>query len=213
MPAVARVGNACYDHPTENRASAMNIAAEGFPRRAFTVDDISRMMEAGVLGEDENFELIEGDIVVSAAKHIGHDGIKNALNMALARSAPPGVFVAIECSLQLAKDILVEPDITVISQSVYAANRKTFARPSPEDVHLLIEIAASSLAYDRRIKARIYARHGISEYWVIDADERRTFVHRGPNGESWSSIVEHGAHDALTTPALPGFSFRLSDVG
>lgn len=95
----------------------MNIA-EGFPRRAFTVDDISRMMEAGVLGEDENFELIEGDILVSAAKHIGHDGIKNALTMALARSAPAGVFVAIECSLQLAKDILVEPDITVISQSV-----------------------------------------------------------------------------------------------
>lgn len=129
----------------------MNIA-EGFPRRAFTVDDISRMMEAGVLGEDENFELIEGDILVSAAKHIGHDGIKNALTMALARSAPAGVFVAIECSLQLAKDILVEPDITVISQSVYAANRKSFARPNPEDVHLLIEIAASSLAYDRRIK-------------------------------------------------------------
>ena len=86
------------------------------------------------------------------------------------------------------------------------------ARASSEDVHLLIEIAASSLAYDRRIKPRIYARHGIKEYWVIDADERRTFVHRGPNGESWSSIVEHGAQDALTTPALSGFSIRLCDI-
>jgi hypothetical protein len=57
---------------------AITRAAEGLPRRAFTVDDISRMIEAGILGEDENFELIEGDIVVTAAKHVGRGGIKNA---------------------------------------------------------------------------------------------------------------------------------------
>jgi hypothetical protein len=122
---------------------AIPRAAEGFPRRAFTVDDISRMIEAGVIAEDENFELIEGDLVVMAAKHVGHDGIKNALNMALARSAPEGVFIAIECTLQLARDILVEPDIAVVSRSVYAADPKSFARPGPQDVRLLIEIAAS----------------------------------------------------------------------
>jgi Uma2 family endonuclease len=192
---------------------AITKAAEGFPRRAFTVDDISRMMEAGVLGEDENFELIEGDLVVMAAKHVGHDGIKNELTMALAKCAPDGVFIAIECSLQLAKDILVEPDIAVISRAVYAAERKTFARPRPEDVPLLIEIAASSLAFDRGVKARLYARHGIREFWVIDADKRVTFVHTGPSGETWSSIVERGPQDALTTPAVPGFSIRLADIG
>jgi Uma2 family endonuclease len=192
---------------------AITRAAEGFPRRAFTVDDISRMMEAGIIGDDENFELIEGDLVVMAAKHVGHDGINTMLNMALARSAPDGVLIAIECSLQLAKDILVEPDIAVISRAVYAADRKTFARPRPEDVPLLIEIAASSLAYDRGIKARLYARHGIREFWVIDADKRVTFVHTGPSGETWSSIVEHGPQDVLTTTAVPGFAIRLADIG
>ena len=192
---------------------AVTRAAEGFPRRAFTVDDISRMMEAGVIGEDENFELIEGDLVVMAAKHVGHDGIKNALNMALARTAPDGVFIAIECSLQLAKDILVEPDIAVISRAVYAAERKSFARPRPEDVPLLIEVAASSPAYDRGVKARLYARHGIREFWVIDADRRVTYVHTGPSGETWSSIVERGPQDVLTTLAVPGFSIRLADIG
>ena len=155
-------------------------------------------------------KLFEGDLVVMAAKHVGHDGIKNALNMALARSAPDGVFIAIECSLQLAKDILVEPDIAIVSRVVYAADRKTFARPRPEDVPLLIEIAASSLAYDRGIKARLYARHGIREFWVIDADTRVTWVHTGPSGETWSSIVERGPQDVLTTPAVPGFSIRLA---
>ena len=192
---------------------AITRAAEGFPRRAFTVDDISRMMEAGVIGEDENFELIEGDLVVMAAKPVCHDGIKNELNMALARSAPAGMFVGIECSLQLAKDILVEPDIAIVSRAVYAAERKTFARPRPEDVPLLIEIAASSLAYDRGRKARIYARYGIREFWVIDANERMTWVHTGPSGETWLSIVERGPQEALTTPAVPGFSIRLADIG
>jgi Uma2 family endonuclease len=191
---------------------AITRAAEGFPRRAFTVDDISRMMEAGVIGEDENFELIEGDLVVMAAKHVGHDGIKVELNMALARSAPAGMLVAIECSLQLAKDILVEPDIAIVSRTIYAADRKTFARPRPEDVPLLIEVAVSSLAYDRGIKARLYARHGIREFWVIDADARVTWVHTGASGETWSSIVERGPQDVLSTPAVPGFSIRLADI-
>jgi Uma2 family endonuclease len=192
---------------------AITTAAEGFPRRAFTVDDISRMMEAGIIGEDENFELIEGDLVVMAAKHVGHDGIKNELAMALAKSAPQGMFVAIACTLQLAKDILVEPDIAIVSRGVYAAERKTFARPRPEDVPLLIEIAASSLAFDRGVKARLYARHGFREFWVIDADRRVAWVYTGPSGETWSSIVERGPQDVLTTPAVPGFAIRLADIG
>jgi Uma2 family endonuclease len=191
---------------------AITRAAEGFPRRAFTVDDISRMMEAGVIGEDENFELIEGDLVETAAKHVGHDGIKNELTLALARCAPAGMLVGIECSLQLAKDILVEPDIAIVSRTIYAADRKTFARPRPEDVPLLIEIAASSLPYDRGVKARLYARYGIREFWVIDADRRVTWVYTGPSGETWSSIVERGPQDVLTTPAVPGFSIRLADI-
>jgi Uma2 family endonuclease len=191
---------------------ATTRAAEGLPRRSFTADDISRMIEVGIIGEDENFELIEGDIVVMAAKPVGHDGIKNAVGMILARSAPEGVFVAIACTLQLAQDVLVEPDIAIVSRAVYAADRKTFARPRPEDVPLLIEVAASSLAYDRGVKARLYARHGIREFWVIDADARVTWVHTGPSGETWSSIVERGPQDVLTTPAVPGFSIRLADI-
>jgi Uma2 family endonuclease len=191
---------------------ATTRAAEGMLRRAFSVDDISRMMEAGVIGEDERLELIEGDLVVMAARPVEHDLIKSVLTMALATSAPDGMYAAAACSLQLAKDILVEPDIAIVSRTVYAAERKTFARPRPEDVPLLIEIAASSLAYDRGTKARLYARHGIREFWVIDADTRVTWVHTGPSGETWSSIAERGPQDVLTTPAVPDFSIRLADI-
>ena len=193
----------------------MNIAwtraADGLARRAFSVDDIQRMMEAGIFSADERFELIEGDLVMMSAKHVAHDRIKHFLNMALVRAAPEGAFVAIEATLQLGPDILVEPDITVISKSVYNVPPKIFAQPRPEDVLLLVEVAASSLAYDRRTKARLYARHGIREFWVIDANEGITWIHTGPTEESWTSIVECGPQESLTTSALPGFSVRLSD--
>jgi Uma2 family endonuclease len=194
----------------------MNIAvaraADGLPRRAFTVDDISRMIEAGILSEDERFELIEGDLVMMSAKHVAHDRIKHLLTMALVRAAPDGMFVGIEATLQLARDILVEPDITVISKSVYNVPPKTFAQPRPEDVLLLIEVAASSLRYDRRIKARLYARHGIREFWVIDANKGITWIHTGPSGDGCASIVERGPDEVLRTSALPGFAMRLKDI-
>jgi Uma2 family endonuclease len=194
----------------------MNIAstraADGLPRRAFTVGDVDRMMEAGVLREDERFELIEGDLVVSAAKHAGHDRIKNALNMALAEASPRNFYVAVEASLQLARDILVEPDITVIARSVYKVPPKTFAQPRPDDVLLLIEVAASSLTYDREVKARLYARHGIREFWVIDANEFVTWVHTGPSGDGWAAVVERGPNETLATTALPNFAIKLSEI-
>src|ERR1051325_9148467 len=115
----------------------MNIALtkpdDSLRRRPFTVDDVSRMMEAGILGEDENFELIEGDLVMMAAKHVGHDKIRFVLNHAFNRITPDELFVASEPSLQLAKDVLVEPDIVLIRRSVYDVPPKTFARPSAED--------------------------------------------------------------------------------
>ncbi|HEY2183987.1 MAG TPA: Uma2 family endonuclease [Xanthobacteraceae bacterium] len=194
----------------------MNIAvaraADGLPRRAFTVHDIHRMMEAGIFSEDERFELIEGDLVMMSPKHVAHERIKYALTTALVRAAPDDVFVAVEGTIQLAHDILVEPDITVISKSVYDVAPNTFAQPRPEDVLLLIEVAASSMSYDRRIKAPLYARHGIREFWVIDANRCITWVHTGPADNGWSSIAEHGPDETLTAPALPNFAVRVGEL-
>jgi len=195
----------------------MNIAvtypAPGLPpRRAFNVDDIRRMIEVGVLHESERIELIEGELVVMAAKSVAHDHIQNALNLALSKAVSDGLYVGNGSTLQLAEDVLVEPDIAVISRAIYKADPTSFARPTADDVLLVVEISLSSLTYDRKTKARLYARHGIREYWVIDANERRTFVHTGPTADGWSSIAERGPDDVLTTPAVPSFAFKLGDL-
>jgi Uma2 family endonuclease len=74
------------------------------------------------------------------------------------------------------------------------------------------KVAVTSLAYDRNLKARLYARHGVNELWVIDAERRRTFVHSSPAPAGWRTIVERSSDEALALPALPGFSARLGSI-
>src|SRR5258705_11221508 len=117
----------------------MNVAvihpAPGLPpRRAFTVGDIRRMLDVGVIGEDERFELIEGEIVVMSPKSVAHDDVQNALNLALAKAVPEGLYVGNGSTLQLTENILVEPDLAIISQGLYKTDRQGFARPTPQDV-------------------------------------------------------------------------------
>ena len=80
------------------------------------------------------------------------------------------------------------------------------------DCQLLIEVAVSSLNYDKELKARLYAGLGVREFWVVDANERVTWIHTGPSQEGWSSIVKRAAGDTLATPAVPKFAIRLGDI-
>jgi len=62
------------------------------------------------------------------------------------------------------------------------------------------------------LKSRLYARHGVQEFWVVDAAAGRTYVHAAPSGETWTTTSERGPEDELRHPALPGFAMRLADV-
>jgi Uma2 family endonuclease len=191
---------------------AATTAAEGFPRRAFTVEDIGRMIEAGVIREDEKFELIEGEIVMMAAKGVAHERIKSALIVAVVRALPDHLTIGVEATLRFTDTVMLEPDIAVFPKELFEKSREGFARLDPGEAHLVIEVAASSLAYDKGLKARLYARHRVRELWVVDANERTTWVHTGPSGDAWSSVVARGPQEALTTSPLPGFSIRLGEI-
>jgi Uma2 family endonuclease len=192
---------------------AATTAAEGFPRRAFTVEDISRMIESGVIRDNEKFELIEGEIVMMAAKGVSHERIKSGLIIAVVRALPDHLTVGVETTLRLTNTIMLEPDIAVFSKELFKKSSAGFAQLDPGEAHLVIEVAASSLAYDKDLKARLYARHHVREFWVVDANERTTWVHTGPRGDGWSSIVKCEPQDTLTASALPGFSIRLGEIG
>jgi Uma2 family endonuclease len=188
------------------------IAAEGFARRAFTVEEVARMIDAGIIGEDEKLELIEGEIVVAGFRELAHERIKSVLAITAVQALPDHLTIGVATTLRLTNTTMLEPDIAVFPKELFRKSSVRFAELHPGQAALVIEVAASSLAYDKGLKARLYARHRVKEFWVVDANAGVTWVHTGPAGDGWSSIIERGPNEVLTTPTLPGFSIRLDEL-
>ncbi|MDX2238002.1 MAG: Uma2 family endonuclease [Hyphomonadaceae bacterium] len=139
--------------------------------RKFTTVDVFKMVESGVLAPDERVELIEGELALMSPKHNKHEWLKNRLVRWLNRKVPDSLIVAVESTLYLTDDTFVEPDIMIYPDHILPEDVRG------PDVKPLIEIADSSLAFDLGRKAALYAQHGVSPYWVIDAETKTTHVH------------------------------------
>ena len=186
---------------------AWTQAAEGVPRRAFTVRDVRRMIDAGVLGDDEKFELIEGEIVPVSPSHDPHERIKTALIMAISRWLPRDMWFGTESSIYLAEKTFVEPDLCIFREGLKSHDVKG------PDLLLAIEVADSSLTFDRGTKALLYASHGVRELWVIDVATKITSVHTGPTSVGWTNVREVLPTELLRATALPNLEIRVADLG
>jgi len=180
-------------------------AAEGLPRRAFTVKDVLAMVDAGILGRDERIELIGGEIVPMSPRGIRHEVLKAWLNEHLIRNFPPDLATIPETTFYLSDDTFIEPDFVVYP-------RGGLADLSPATCRLAIEIAASSLDYDLGRKARLYAEFGIAELWVINAVSRETRIHRTPVDGSYTACSDQPAGVVLSTPRVPGLRIDLAEA-
>jgi len=181
-------------------------AAEGFDRRSLAVAEILRVQDAGIISDEENFELIEGEIVPTHAKTHLHELIKSALTLAIARALPDHLWFGVATAIYLSANTFVEPDLVIYPRGIKLEEVKgsTSCWRSKS--------RRTSLTYDRGLKARLHARHGVNELWVIDAERRRTFVHGGPGPAGWRSIAERSRGESLTLAALPGFSVELGSI-
>jgi Uma2 family endonuclease len=178
-------------------------AADGLPRRRFSVAEMRAMAEAGILDPDERFELIGGEAVPMNPKGIPHERIKVALLRFWMRAAPDNIGVIPETTFTLSDDTFLEPDITVypIPPSLEGLNGSTAL--------LCVEVSDSSLAYDRGRKAGIYASFGVREYWSINATTLETRVYRDPAPNGYATILEKAAGDQLVPLLVPSFRVTL----
>jgi Uma2 family endonuclease len=101
-----------------------------------------------------------------------------------------------------------EPDLIVLKRDP-AEFRDN---PRSEDVDLVVEVADSTLSFDRGIKARLYARAGIADYWVLDINGRRMIVHRDPRDGRYQSVVAYGIDESISPLAAPGAALRVRDA-
>jgi Uma2 family endonuclease len=179
-------------------------AAEGLPRRRFTVDEIYRMTEAGILHEDERIELIGGEIVPMASKGRHHEILKAALNLHWARVLPADLLFITETTFRLSEDTYLEPDF------VFYPKEAGWSGLNAETARLVVEVSDSSLGYDLGRKAGLYAGFGIAELWVIDAVKLRTHVHREASASGYRSIVEFASEQPLVPTAIPALAVTLA---
>jgi Uma2 family endonuclease len=179
----------------------------GTPHR-FRVDAYHRMLESGILSEDDPVELLEGIIVEMSPQGAAHARIITRLNRLLVQSLGDSFEVRPQLPLTLDEQSEPEPDLAVVS-----------AEGVPPDEHphhalLVVEVASGSLARDRNVKARLYARASVPEYWLVDAERKCIEVYRDPDagqGLYRSRVVLSGG-EVLECSALAGVSFALPRI-
>jgi Uma2 family endonuclease len=181
-------------------------AAEGLPRRRFTVAELEQMTAAGILLEDERIELIGGEIVPMTPKGNHHEILKAALNLYWARRLPADLMFVTETSFRLSVDTYLEPDFVFYPKSTGLRGlNSTTAR-------LVVEISDSSLGFDLGHKAGLYAGFAIAELWVIDAVRLTTHLHRDPSPNGYRSIEKRAAGDRLAPAAAPDLAVILGEL-
>ena len=144
--------------------------------RRFTVDEYHQLIEQGYFSSDERFELLEGWIVAKMSRNPIHDAAVDLVEQILRRVLGDGWYVRGQKAFTTA-DSEPEPDVAVVRGSPrdYAARH-----PGPADAALIVEVANSTLADDREIKGRLYARAGVQEYWIVNLVDRVVEVYRLP---------------------------------
>ena len=175
-------------------------------RHKVTVEELTQLVRGGFFAEPGRVELIEGIIVEMPREGFDHADGKMAAGEWLMKSLPASFRVMIDTTLHLPPHDAPSPDAWVYPREIALKDVKG------ADVALVIEVADSSLLKDREVKAPLYARFGVQEYWIIDLETRNTLVFR-PTGEGEYGEPEvFGPHVTMECRSIPGLAFRLEDL-
>jgi Uma2 family endonuclease len=179
-------------------------------RHKLDVDDYHRMADAGIFGEDDRIELIDGDLIDMAPIGQGHAAIVMELNEALCMACAGRAIVSPQNPVRLDRLNEPQPDLAVLRRRAdfYA----TGERPGPADVLLLVEVADSSLRFDQTVKLPLYARAGIAEVWIVDLKRRVLDAYRLPAGDGYAEMVTHQPGDQLALVLAPEIVVKLDLV-
>jgi Uma2 family endonuclease len=179
------------------------------PSVRYTVAEYDDMIAKGILGENDRVELIRGEIVPKMPIGDPHIARVTRLTRLFVRGLGDRATVSPQNPIRLS-DSEPEPDITLLipRDDDYASGKAT-----PADILLLIEIADSSLDYDRNVKGPLYAENGIVEYWIVNLIDDCLEVHRQPQADgTYADVRTMRRGDTTEIVALPGLRIAVEDV-
>jgi Uma2 family endonuclease len=178
-------------------------------RHRITVDDYYRMSEVGLFAPDARVELINGEVLDMAPMGTRHSSILRRLTPLLQEATGKRAQVSSQLPLRLSKASEPEPDISVLKPR---ADFYASSHPTGPDCFLVIEVSESTLAYDVKIKAPLYAKHGVTEYWVIDIEQKALRRFAGPKDGDWTDITVVVSPGVTSLPGLDGATIDLSGL-
>lgn len=154
------------------------MEASAVVRKRFTTVEYLQIAATGIFGEDERYELLEGEIVEMSPLGPQHSAAVTRLTELFYAYRTPPITIRVQDPVRLGDYSVPQPDVAIVNRrdDHYAGGH-----PEPEDILLLIEVSESSLAYDRNVKLPLYAQAGITEVWLVALLPQVVEVYRAPS--------------------------------
>lgn len=178
-------------------------------RRRFTVDDYYRMADVGILKKADRVELIEGEVVTMSPNGPRHAACVGRAGQALTLRAVDSAIIRIHGPVRLTEQTEPEPDLAVLRPK---ADFYASGHPGPTDILLIVEVADSSLDYDRKVKTRVYAESGIREYWVADLPNGVVFRYTDARDGTYQTLRESRRGERIAPELLAGVLISVEDL-
>jgi len=187
-------------------SATASVPVDAITRRLFTVHEFHEMARAGILGEKERVELIEGEIVQMSPIGSPHVLGIARLNAILSRLIGDDVLISPQSSFRINEHTELIPDFVLLR------NKEYDDVPGAADALLVIEVADSSLNSDLSSKAAIYAGAGVQEYWVWDVNRHMVHQFAEPSDGQFTFRQPVKRGEVLTSLMVPSISFEVVDI-
>jgi Uma2 family endonuclease len=181
-------------------------AAEGLARRLWTVAEVEAMVIAGIIEDEERFELIEGEVVPMSPKGARHELIKGSILEFWMERKPKTIRIVPETTFRLNASSFLEPDF------VFFSSKTKLTDLEPANALLAVEVSDSTLRYDTGRKAMLYAAHGLKELWAIDAESLQTHIFSKPSADGYLERHLVEPNELLSPAFAPEIAVKLAEL-
>ena len=185
------------------------MAVTDVQRHLFSVDEFARMGEAGVFAEGDRVELIDGEICEMTPIGPPHAVVVNLLAEHLITRLAGRAYVSIQNPVRLDRHTEPQPDLTVARRRLDAYAGR---HPEAGDILLVIEVADSSLRYDRTEKVPTYGRAGVPETWLVDLAAETVTVYTGPGPDGYTREQLHRRGGAIAATGIPEIALQVDEM-
>jgi Uma2 family endonuclease len=185
------------------------MSTETITHKLFTVDEFYRMSETGILADDSRYELIRGEIIEMPRPGSPHAGSVKRLIHLFTSKLGGAVIVSVQDPVFLDIYSMPFPDLALLAPR---ADFYTKSHPAPADVLLVVEVADTSVWYDTKIKAGLYAEFGIAEYWLVDIHKDVVVVRTEPVDKDYRKVEVRKRGEVIEPCGIPGAGFAVDEI-